>query len=314
MTAAVVLVRRFRRPLRALLIGIALVLCFAVIVDRRHEVDSALHQLDPGIVVVAFIPVIVGTVMMMLSWRVLLADLGSPLPIRSSTRVFFLAQLGKYIPGSVWPLLAQVELGREHGVPGRRSGVVGIVALVVSLLAGLLVAAVTLPLFSPHATGQYWWVFLAVPLLLAGLHPRLFNPVLARIFRLARREPPDTSLTAGGLIRSLGWSIGGWAVFGVHLWLLVRDLGGTDASAFPLAIGAFALAWAVGFLVVIAPAGAGAREAALVVGLAPILKPGAALLVALISRMLFTAADLLLALTTAVSARRHKRAAPTPMG
>jgi hypothetical protein len=291
--------------------GIALVLCVAVVVTKRHDVDSALHQLDPGIVVVAFIPVVTATFMMMLSWRVLLADLGSPLPIRSSARVFFLAQLGKYIPGSVWPLLAQVELGREHGVPGRRSGVVGIVAMVVSLLGGLLVAAVTLPLFSPHAAGRYWWVFLAVPLLLAGLHPRLFNPALARIFRLARREPPDTSLTATGLIRSLAWSIAGWAVYGVQLWLLVRDLGVTAAGALPLAIGSFALAWAVGFLIIIAPAGAGAREAALVVGLAPILKPGAALLVALISRMLFTAGDLLLALTAVLSARRHKRAAPT---
>jgi hypothetical protein len=310
--ATVLLLRRFRRPLRALLIGIALLLCAVVIVNKRHEVSSALRQLDPGIVVLAFIPVIAATTMMMLSWRVLLADLGSPLPIHASARVFFLSQLGKYIPGSVWPLLAQVELGREHGVAGRRSGVVGVVAMVVSLLAGLVVAAVTLPLFSLNATRHYWWVFLAVPVLLAGLHPRLFNPMLARIFRLVRREPPDTSLTARGLIQSLTWSVAGWVCYGLQLWLLVRDLGVSDARAVPLAIGSFALAWAVGFVIIIAPAGAGAREAALVIGLAPVLKPGAALLVALISRMLLTAADLLLALTAVLSARRHRRTATAP--
>lgn len=304
--------RRFQRPIRALLIGIALLLCAAVIIDKRHEVDSALRHLDLGIVALAFIPVTIATMMMMLAWRVLLADLGTQLPIHSSARIFFLAQLGKYVPGSVWPLLAQVELSRDLGVPRRRSGVVGIVAMVVSVLAGLLVAATTLPLFSPNVTQHYWWVFLFVPVLLAGLHPRTFNAVLARLFRLARREPPDTGLTGRGVLRSILWSVAGWITYGLQLWLLVRDLGATDAKSVPLAIGSFALAWVVGFVVVVAPAGAGAREAALVVGLSPILKPGAALLVALISRLLLTVADLLLALIAVLSARRYERSARTP--
>ncbi|HEX3814415.1 MAG TPA: lysylphosphatidylglycerol synthase transmembrane domain-containing protein [Mycobacteriales bacterium] len=299
--------KRFRRSIRVLLVAISVILCVGVVATKRHEVGAALRQLDPAIVVLAFVLVLGATVMMMLSWRVLLRDLGSPLAIRPSARVFFLAQLGKYIPGSVWPLLAQVELGREHGVPGRRSGVVGVIAMIVSLLAALLVAAVTLPLFSPVAAHRYWWVFVTVPFLLALLHPRLFNPMLARVFRLARREPPDSRLTGRGLGLSLCWSIAAWIAYGAQVWLLVRDLGVTAPRAVPLAIGSFALAWAVGFLVVIAPAGAGAREAALTVGLAPVLQPGAALLVALISRILLTGADLLLAVLAVSSERRRRR-------
>ncbi len=45
----------------------------------------------------------------------LLNDLGSPLPPAGSLRVFFLGQLGKYVPGSVWPAVAQMELGRDYG-------------------------------------------------------------------------------------------------------------------------------------------------------------------------------------------------------
>jgi uncharacterized membrane protein YbhN (UPF0104 family) len=58
-----------------------------------------------------------------------------------------------------------------------------------------------------------------------------------------------------------------------------------------LGTAAFALAWVVGLLVVIAPAGAGPREAALVLALAPVLSSADALLVALVSRVLMVVAD-----------------------
>ena len=57
----------------------------------------------------------------MMTWRTLLADLGSPLPLRPAAKVFFVGQLGKYIPGAVWPVLAQMEMGRDLGVPRPRS-------------------------------------------------------------------------------------------------------------------------------------------------------------------------------------------------
>ena len=60
-----------------------------------------------------------------------------------------------------------------------------------------------------------------------------------------------------------------------------------------LVTGGYALAWTVGFVVVIAPAGAGAREVALAAVLAPVaavrrLGP----VVVLLSRVLFTVVDL----------------------
>ena len=57
----------------------------------------------------------------MLAWRALLADLGSPLPVRVAMRVLFLGQLAKYLPGStVWAVVAQTELAHDYDVP--RSG------------------------------------------------------------------------------------------------------------------------------------------------------------------------------------------------
>ena len=76
----------------------------------------------------------------MLTWRALLADLGSPLPLRPAAKVFFVGQLGKYIPGSVWPVLAQMEMGRDLGVPRPRSAAAFFLMMPIQLASGLLVA------------------------------------------------------------------------------------------------------------------------------------------------------------------------------
>src|SRR5215211_2415955 len=81
-----------------------------------------------------------------LCWRAVLAGLGGRLPVAPGARVFFLGQLGKYLPGSLWPIMAQMELGRDHQVPERASGAAAGVFLLVVVGTGLAVAAVTAPL------------------------------------------------------------------------------------------------------------------------------------------------------------------------
>ncbi|MEO6205318.1 MAG: lysylphosphatidylglycerol synthase domain-containing protein, partial [Mycobacteriales bacterium] len=194
--------------------------------------------------------------------------------------------------------------------PKARSGVVGLLTVAIALVAGLLVAAGTLPFTSAEAASTYWYVFLAVPLLGGVLLPPVFNPLMDRALRLARRGGLERPLRARGLGIALLWSVLSWAGFGVQMWLLVRTLGAGSpsphmASLLPLAVGAFALAWTAGFLFVIAPAGAGVREVVLVVSLSPVLGSDKALLAALVSRALMTLGDGVVAGVAILLARRH---------
>lgn len=302
-----------QRPLRRAAV-LTLTLAAAVagvvaVVAERHRVAGAMRQLNPVTIVVAFLLVVVANLFMMLSWRALLGGLGSTLPLRASARIFFQSQLGKYLPGSVWPFLAQVELGREHRVPPRRSAVVSMLTLVLAVASGLLVAAAMLPLMGGEVARRYWWSFALVPVIVAVLYPRVLNPLLARAFRLMRRPPPGEPVTVRGEVVALGWSIAGWLAYGLQVWVIMRDLGATQARALPIAMGAFALAWTVGFLFVVAPAGAGAREAVLVLGLAPVLSAGPALVLAIVSRALLTVVDFVLAGAVLLDRRRPYPAA-----
>ena len=104
-----------------------------------------------------------------MTWRALLADLGSPLPLRAAAKVFFVGQLGKYIPGSVWPVLAQMEMGRDLGVPRPRSAAAFFLTLPIQLATGLLVTLVT------PGWDRFGWLLLLVPVLLVLLQPKVIN-------------------------------------------------------------------------------------------------------------------------------------------
>lgn len=287
----------------------ALVLVVLAIVSKRSALVAAASKLSTGAVVLAELAVGAGLFASLMCWRALLADLGSALPVGPALKVFFLGQLGKYIPGSVWPLVAQMELGKEHDVPRARSGTVGLLTVAVTLVAGLLVAALTLPFTSAAAISRYGWFFLAVPVLGLFLLPAVFNPVLNRLLRLVGRGGLSDALTGRGMARAVAWGVLSWGGYGLQVFVLARSLGHGGPGLLPLCIGAFALAWAVGFLVVVAPAGAVVREAALVLGLAPALGRNEALLVALASRALMTLGDLLAAGLAVLLVRRPARSA-----
>ncbi len=294
---------------RAAFVLTALGLCGYTVVDQWTQVRNGFAGIGWATSGLALLAILAAWFAMMQVWRVLLTALGSPLPVRVAARIFFIGQLGKYLPGSVWSVVAQMELGQAHQVPRRRSATSAALTMVVSLLAALLTTAVSLPFFSDGTTGGYSWAFLAVPLVLGCLHPRLLNPLLDRLLKLARQPALEQRISGRAITRAAAWALLSWLVVGLHVWLLTVRLGAPLAHALPLSLGGFAFAWSVGFLVILAPAGAGVREVILVAALSPVLGVGEATAVALVSRLLTVAADLIAAAVATWFGRRH---APAP--
>jgi len=293
------------RPARWGFVAVAVGLAVYALLRYWEQVRAAADDLHPLNLLASAALAIIGTGLMVLAWRRVLTDLGSRLPIGVAARVLSLAQLGKYIPGSIWPFLAQVELGREHGVPRRRAAAVSMLSLVISLVSSLLVASVALPFAAEEAALTYRWALAATPFLLAVLHPRVLNPLLDRVLRLFHRPPLEHRLTLRGIAVAVGWNVAGWIAFGLHVWLLAVDLGGSGWSLPLASIGSFALAWSAGLVFVIAPAGAGVREVVLAAALGPLLGVGRVVLLVIASRLLMTIGDLVWAGAGYLLGRRH---------
>jgi hypothetical protein len=298
-----------RSPLvRWAFLAVALVLAVYAVWANWDELVDAARQLSVGTLALALVASAVYVALTMLSWRRILTDLGSRLPLLSAAALFGVSQIGKYVPGGVWNVVAAAELGADHKIPRRRSVAAMGVAVLVSLVSGVVVGCLGLALSPGDARDRWGWIVWLAPVLLVLLVPAVLNRIVAGVLRLARREPLTEPLTTRGLGASVLWSLAAWLVAGLQVWTLATALG-MDATprTFALALGGYALAWVVGFLVVFVPAGAGAREAVLVAVLSGSLTQGAVLVVVLVSRVLLTVIDLAAAGFGLIVARREAR-------
>ena len=300
------------RPVRWAFAATAGGLCGLEVARQWGRVGPVLSHIGPWSAAGAMLSVLIAMFASMQVWRLLLAGLGSSLPVTSAARVVFVGQLGKYVPGSVWPVLAQMELSSAYGVPRHRSATASMLSPLITISCGLLAALLTLPFVA--GSGAYLWTLAAAPVLLACLCPKILNAGMARLLRLTRRPPLERPLALRTVAACAAWSIGSWACYGMQIWLLADRLGAHGDAAVLRAVGGFALAWSAGFVAVLVPAGAGVREVVLVAMLVPVTGAVGAIAVALASRMLTTAGDLLGASAAAgCSWRRSSRCGPAAM-
>jgi glycosyltransferase 2 family protein len=234
-----------------------------------------------------------------LAWRTMLADLGSRLPVTTAAHVFSVSQLGKYLPGSVWPIVAQMELGRGFHVPRLRM----LTAFFLTLLSSVVVAVAMGGLLALSTPG--WGRALAVlPVVLGLMHPRVLDPLARLLARVLRRTAVTEPPSLAGVIRTAAWIVAQWVLLGAATTVLAHALGAPVSPA--RLTGAVALSWAAGLVVVVVPAGVGVREGALTLILAPTIGTPTALALALLGRLALTVADALFAVVGLVLTRRAR--------
>lgn len=302
-----------RRILGALRIALALLVLVAVVVAvsrNWNQVSADMRRVQAGQVLLAAALVCLAPLLTMLAWRRVLADLGSPLHLAPAGGVYFVGQLGKYLPGSVWSIVAQAEMGMRLHIPRRRSAVVGLITLGLAVICGLLVGIPALPQLLSRSTSasRDWVVVLAVPLLAVVFSPRLLNWGIALGLRLLRREPLEHRLSGRAVFASSAYLVGAWVCSGLAILVLARAVADRpmDGSRLLVAtVGGFALASALSMFAVVLPAGVGLREGVLVLLLSPMISLSGATAVVVLARFLTVLSDVLFALGGWVWARSH---------
>lgn len=267
---------------------------------HRGDVIPVVTSLGWGRFAAAVAIAAAGAWLGMAGWRALLTAFGCRLATPVAAKVYFVAGLGRYLPGGLWPALAHADLARKLREPPGLLASAFLASVLVSTVAGLAVGLVAVPALA--AVQPVWWV--VVPMLVAGLLV-IGAPQLTRLAAaIVRRRTGKTVALPGprAVFGAMGLMAAGWLLAGVHLVVLTRGLPVNGLPGTAVLVGGFALASVAGVLVVVLPAGLGAREAVLGLALAAALAgPSMPAIVAVVamSRLVVTAADLLAAGVTA---------------
>lgn len=213
-----------------------------------------------------------------------------------SAAAYYVGHLGKYVPGKALVVILRAALVRGVGVDGVIAGAAVFVETLTTMAAGAALSAFLL-VFVARGSWLVWLAFLLAILAAIPTYPPVFR-LLLMMFAV-RRASPQVLAAASGLTNRVirqGWLLtgAGWIVVGLSLMAVMRAMPGVvprweDA---PLLIACVALAMVAGFLSLI-PGGLGIRELVVTELLSGVYGTAAALMAAVLLRLVWLAAELI---------------------
>jgi len=287
------------------------------------EVEKIFRELSWVTIALALLATLAGIMANTMSWRAILTDIGHKVPVPVAARISLLGQLGKYLPGSVWMYVLQMELGKRAGLPRSRAFLASLIGMGIGVTVGLSIGTVRLRTAWAAANSAehklqgvlaFYGTLVLVPIALVCVHPKVLTKLVQLTLRILRRDQLERPLTWRGVLHGIGWNAIAYVMFGAQLWLFANAVDATPGFGGLLrCIGTMSLAMSLSVFIVIAPSGIGVREAIIAIGLLPFTHSfGLGFSLALVSRLIFTISDVVAAGAAALSSTRALKRAPAP--
>jgi uncharacterized membrane protein YbhN (UPF0104 family) len=213
-------------------------------------------------------------------WVILISGFGYNVKLKDAFKISYIANLGRYIPGRIWPVFGMAYLAKQIKIEEQTSITSWIVAQFFSLPSAFLLGVVCV-LLSPELldqagqflSGSFYLISLLIIILSLLM---IFFPAKALGFLnilLRKFKKPEVSFELSvktALSIYVGYIIG-WFVYGLSFWLLIISVTSNFDISLITAVGSFVLAYQIGYLAIITPGGIGVRELVLTVILNPYL-------------------------------------------
>jgi uncharacterized membrane protein YbhN (UPF0104 family) len=288
-------------------------LCWALLLRRQFAAIAAYPwQISPAAFALSVWCAALYFGGLALCWALLLRQMAGRATVTTAgARVWLASMLTRYVPGNVWHILSRAAMAGKLAVTPALVVASATIEQALTLLGALALLALTLPLWyvagadvgdSPAGAG---WLWLALPLGLASLHPALLGRALRAAAQTLRRPELAWNYRYRDVLVLLLAYVAAMLCQGFALVALVAGMVPLAGTQVPLLVGASALAWALGFLSFLTPSGLGVREGALALLLAQIYPTPVAIVASLAFRLACTAGELLaVAVGWASGARR----------
>ena len=198
------------------------------------------------------------------TWRRMIVAWGDRLGFADAMRIWFVANLARYLPGSqLLQLGAMAELSRRRRISPAAATGASLINTAVNIATGFIVALVFgYGAMSTLTHGHATLGLAAAVIVLAGVLslPVVLPRALGVLRSATGRELALGALPLRAIYVSLAGNIVAWVLYGLSYRALVAGVIGTASGTVPEYIAVYAAAYVLGYLVFALPAGAGVRE------------------------------------------------------
>lgn len=285
-----------------------------IVAQWRAFRASGAH-LEPrwSLIVASSLLVLLAYAILVETWRRTVRAWDAELSWTDAARIWFISNLGRYLPGKIWQIGAMGVMAQERGVSVVAATGSALVINLVNLLAGFGLVLVTgAEFFDARGAAIALAVLLTVGIVLAPRTVPVAARIAGRVLRRSLEVPrlPDRAVW----LASIGCLVA-WILYGVAFRIFVAGVLGEAPGSTASYIAAFTGSYLAGYIALFAPGGIGVREKSLMLALGQfgLAQAGAAGVISLTSRLWLTILEVLPGLGfLAVDALRGRRRPTLP--
>jgi hypothetical protein len=284
----------YKRVLQVLIIGVIFLFLARNLYQNWGEIATYDWKINYYWLSFSFGLMVVSSFLLGLGWNLILRALGGSLAHPKALKIFFLSELGKYIPGRIWSMVGRVYLCKQQGIPISKTSASVVIQPVIQNVSGVLVFLLSLAFWSnTEWIGNFYPVFFLVPAGLVLLHPAIVTKGLNFTLKKLKRNPVQLDLKYRDMLQILLLWCGLWLLSGMVCYFLIIFLYPLSLAHWLIVAGIFSISGVVAFVSFLTPSGLGVMEGMLAFLLSFYLPLYIATLIALLLRVWRTANDLI---------------------
>ena len=273
--------------LKYIWILVVIVFVFAYFYEHYDTIINIVDLIPLINLTVAFLCILLSKVLLSYVSLCSINYVGANMPYDRMFSIYNMAQLAKYIPGSVWQFVQKSIAYSSKGMTllEVKKSILIEVILVLSSAFFLGILLVLLDNFldiKPMISSlRQYYIYYSVLFILVILLTMFFYKKTWSILSPLFHYP-------GISIRAFSTLLFVWILLGFSFYItLTPYLENTDTRLILSIVGLYAFAYALGFIVPFAPAGIGIREAILVAGISNLVTIDYAIILASLNRMIY---------------------------
>ena len=277
-----------------MLVGAAYYLITKQITPHWPDIRARQFAWQAGPLVLGSLLVLGTLTVLVGAWTVSLRWCAAQITALDAAKIWFTANLARFLPGGVWQFASLAVMASRYGVSTAAATATVLLEQIVLLITGLAVVAV----FTPAVLHASWWQGALVVAIILGIVILALPRPGGRLGSWLERYVPSlkqvwSQLGARLLLLFIVILIVPWLMYGTAFRLLASALLGSVAGSWGFYIAAFTGSYLAGVIAVFAPAGLFVREAALIGVLTPVIGGGDAAILAVASRIWLTALEII---------------------
>jgi hypothetical protein len=287
----------------------AIIIGFATreLAHQWREVGPAIAGLRPSwsLVLASGLIVLATYLVLVEAWRATLRVWTESLPFATAARIWFVSNLGKYVPGKVWQIAAMGAMAQRAGVSATAAVGSSLIVNLVNIVAGFAVIAITAAgrvaaaIGGEEAGANRMGELAVIAVAVAGGAALLLAPVaIPRLATLAARVTGKSLAVPKVPYRALWVSAAAttaaWVLYGIAFATFAHGISPRATGNATSYIAVYTGSYLAGYLALFVPGGIGVREAVLVLAMPRfgLLSAADAAVVAVASRLWLTVLEI----------------------